>query len=569
MAIPPFKVKALYDYASAEEDDLKFKSNQIITVTEEEDADWFYGEYEDEAGSKHEGLFPKNFIKIIEPEAPPRPVRSSRPRKDHETINESRGSAKVDIDQVALSTHDDSATNVPSQTLAETLSSTNEPSKAAASTTQSGEAVEDLPSVSASAKRSNSGAAKPPPPVSEKPASNAFRDRINAFNKPAAAPVAPVKPGNLGNASGSGFVKKPFVAPPPSKNAYVPPPREVAQAKVYRREEDPELSPPVKSLDNGNSNLAEPVAVMADDEEDLPKPTSLKDRIALLQRQQMEQAARHAEAIPKKEKPKRPGKAQASDQIPSDTEDQEGAQIERNFAANENPQDAPGLRRRKSSKEAQVLSAEDPTFAKDLLSDGNDADQSGAGDTEEGEESHTGHGDSLHRSSGKLGRDEEEGALPLEDPASPMDQPSREDEEEDEIDPEVKRRMEIRNRMAKMSGGMGMAGMFVPTGGSSSKKPAKQSDRKGSGRVSLPDEDEPRAAPVPILPMSGLQKVRSPDGDELLAGPSDQAPVLDGEIIPKSEVQNASFNTLRRSTDQQPGQPKPQGLFHSAMCGLY
>ena len=40
MTIPPIQVKALYDYASQEEDDLNFKSNQIITVTEEEDVLW-------------------------------------------------------------------------------------------------------------------------------------------------------------------------------------------------------------------------------------------------------------------------------------------------------------------------------------------------------------------------------------------------------------------------------------------------------------------------------------------------------------------------------------------------
>ena len=63
-------------------------------------------------------------------------------------------------------------------------------------------------------------AAKAPPPVAEKPSS--FKDRIAAFNKTAAPPIAPFKPGGQGNTTG--FVKKPFVAPPPSKNSYIPPP---------------------------------------------------------------------------------------------------------------------------------------------------------------------------------------------------------------------------------------------------------------------------------------------------------------------------------------------------------
>ena len=84
MVKPPFHVKALYEYSSPHEDDLGFPSDQVITVTEEEDADWYYGEYEDASGVKREGLFPKNFVRMYEPETPPRPSRLSRSRKDLE-----------------------------------------------------------------------------------------------------------------------------------------------------------------------------------------------------------------------------------------------------------------------------------------------------------------------------------------------------------------------------------------------------------------------------------------------------------------------------------------------------
>jgi hypothetical protein len=40
--------------------------------------------------------------------------------------------------------------------------------------------------------------------VSSKPSSNSFKDRIAAFNKTAAAPIAPFKPGGL---NGSSFIK--------------------------------------------------------------------------------------------------------------------------------------------------------------------------------------------------------------------------------------------------------------------------------------------------------------------------------------------------------------------------
>ncbi|KAJ4982488.1 sh3 domain-containing protein, partial [Stagonosporopsis vannaccii] len=74
-----FKVKAVYDYASPHADDLSFASGQVITVTEEEDADWYVGEYTDDSGVKHDGLFPRNFVERFEPQPPPRPNRASRP----------------------------------------------------------------------------------------------------------------------------------------------------------------------------------------------------------------------------------------------------------------------------------------------------------------------------------------------------------------------------------------------------------------------------------------------------------------------------------------------------------
>ena len=78
-----FKVKAIYEYNSPHEDDLKFPIGQVITVTEEEDAEWYAGEYVDDAGRKQEGIFPRNFVEKYEPTAPPRPTRT-RTKKDPE-----------------------------------------------------------------------------------------------------------------------------------------------------------------------------------------------------------------------------------------------------------------------------------------------------------------------------------------------------------------------------------------------------------------------------------------------------------------------------------------------------
>ena len=91
------------------------------------------------------------------------------------------------------------------------------------------------------------------------------------------------------------------------------------------------------------------------------------------------------------------------------------------------------------------------------------------------------------------------------------------------MDPQVKRRLEIRERMAKMSGGMGMAGMFGPPGampmpgigGPRMQKGSGSSERKIASSHGAQEPDSPsttgRAPPVPIMPMLGMQKVRSPD----------------------------------------------------------
>ena len=555
MATPPFLVKALHDYVSPEEDDLKFKSNQIITVTDEEDADWYYGEYENDSGTKLEGLFPRNFVKIFEPEPPPRPVRAGRAKKDTEAhpplqdaappeavtspppiIAEAEPATTQDLDAVGPSSPPLKEPEIPSIP---------PPSESEVTKPQ-------LPQTSS----------KPaPPPVTEKPASNAFRDRINAFNRPAAAPVAPVKPGGLG---GSGFVKKPFVAPPPSKNAYIPPPREPPPQKVYRREEDPALNTKIEETAQGEAK-PQPVASARDeDEEDQPQPTSLKERIALLQKQQMEQAARHAE------KTKRPKKAP----------DAEEASIGQEDIAPEAPGEDLNPETEKVEDDiahpAQIAKDQTPVHSpivsppRELFSDGNDADESGAADTAEGEETSTGRDDSDEQPNRRSiqpaapprrppeppeARTSQEG--PIQGNTEREDRGSEDDEDEDDVDPEVKRKMEIRERMAKMSGGMGMAGMFGPPGGLPSRSSAKSKVPSGERKDSAASESSSRAPPVPVMAMPGMQKVRSP---EQVQPSTSFEEARDIEDIDEDIVQ-----PQRRSTDRSSHPSSPQGRSYPAL----
>lgn len=294
MSAVPFKVKAVFEYKSAEPDDLNFPNGQVITVLNEEDDAWYTGEYTTAAGDKLEGLFPRNFVEKYEPAVPSRPSRAPKKAAAPEPLQE----PSVAQDE-ALPTRPQEP--VKEAEIEPPHEVSYAPPTAADSAGPSSPPAAPQPAVAKSVPPPSAAAARPgPPPVADKPTSSSFKDRIAAFNKPAATPIAPFKPGGQG--STSGFIKKPFVAPPPSKNAYIPPPREPPPQKIYRREED-------SSLHNGEEQEApepsKPTEEIADDQ---PKPTSLKERIALLQKQQLEQANRHAETALKKEKAKKPPK---------------------------------------------------------------------------------------------------------------------------------------------------------------------------------------------------------------------------------------------------------------------
>ncbi|KFY13431.1 hypothetical protein V492_03277 [Pseudogymnoascus sp. VKM F-4246] len=537
MSAPPFKVKAVYEYTSPHEDDLHFPNGQIITVTEEEDDDWYSGEYVDAEGVKQEGIFPRNFVEKYEPQAPPRPVRSARPKKEAEPAAPAQPPTP-DLAPAPV-VAEKAPEPVPEPIVAETPVAVEEvvettPPKIEAPAPTAPKQVEKP---AAPAQVAPKAAAPPagrssPPAESDKP-TGSFRDRIAAFNKSAAPPPAPFKPGGLGG--GSSFIKKPFVPPPPSKNAYIPPPRDTPVAKIYRREEDPEIA----ARETENQESAEKAGLAAtgqEGEEEQPKPTSLKERIALLQKQQAEQAARHADAAQKKEKPKRPTKKRTDSQpigepldgeeVPlekkesHDTVGRQSIDSSRDDTARQQPQ------RRKSSKGPPAI----PAHA--VEADGNDADMSGAGD--ETEEPDTGHEDSDAKPNvksfapppparGPIAPAHEADVGDEEDVASEREEAEEgeDEEEEEEVDPEVRRKEEIRARMAKMSGGMGMHGMFGPPGGMPMPMAAAPKKKKAaSGDSSRPsgeyDQDEAsptssRAPQVPVMALPGLSKVRTPE----------------------------------------------------------
>ncbi|CAN8103202.1 unnamed protein product [Discula destructiva] len=544
-----FKVKSLFEYASGHDDDLPFGIGQIITVTEEVDDDWYQGEYIDEAGAKQEGMFPRNFVEKFEPVAPPRPTRT-RPKKESESGPEEPSAAAEEpaptpalAPPAELENASASSISSPPQQAVEPVPVTSprapetaQPILPSSPPQVRAENIVQSPPKEAPAKRG-------PPPVTEKPAtvSNSFRDRIAAFNKSSAPPITPFKPGGLGGAGGSSsFIKKPFVAPPPKGNTYVPTQRNAPIAPVYRRDEDPEI----KEREAENTENAQKAGLLPSEaqegDEDEPKPMSLKERMALLQRQQQEQAARHAEAAAKKEKPKRPAtkprmlshesaaegaeESEAAESVPLERRDT-GATSGKPSLDEPRPPRVPAQPRRKPSVDPEPR-------------DGNEADMSGAGETTDNQEENLTEREDSDEKPPRAARMSVSGhSAPVgEDQAEEKDEDEDEEEaEEDEETAELRRKEELRARMARLGGGMGMPGMFgmpMPGAGAPSLAPKK---KKPS--VSVPtdkprtSEDarsptSPRAPPVPaMMALPGMGRPKQAEEEEAVAEEEDEEEV--------------------------------------------
>ncbi|KAJ5915948.1 hypothetical protein N7454_010855 [Penicillium verhagenii] len=521
MSNPPFTVRAVFEYASGHDDDLSFPIGQIVTVTSEEDSDWYNGEYTDSSGIKQEGIFPKNFVERYEPPAPPRPARPSRPKKEAEpapvqspvVVPESPIQLTPEVTAQPEEKQEESEI-VPQQSPAPQSAPNPAAPVVEASYSPPQPAPVPAPVVTAApAPPPAKASTKPPPPaVGEKPAGNSFKDRIAAFNRSTAAPIAPIKPGGQ---QPSSFVKKQFVAPPPSKDSFVPPPREPA-AKIYKREEDPEVKEQLAREPPVSESRPPPPPPPQDAEEgseDQPKPTSLKDRIALLQKQQIEQAQRHAEAAQKKEKPKPPKKPveQPVETTAAAEEDEEEENVP-------SPVEAPTSLRDPSvdTLRGRAPPTLPPPFSpqEEIASESNDADYSAAADSEDAGETSTSRDDEDDRTRqapAPPAHSAEHKPELVDAQEEEVEDEVEEEDAEEEMDPETKRRMELRNRMAKMSGGMGMMGLFGPPGGlpgmGSAPAPRKpKTPGESEKRLGEPEPTSPaaHAPPVPMIPLPGM-----------------------------------------------------------------
>lgn len=502
--MPHFKVKAVYEYSSPHDDDLHFAEGQIITVTEEEDDAWYVGEFVDGNGTKHEGLFPKNFVEKYEPVAPPRPTRAPKqpPLEPPQPAAQEAVPAPREEPEPPKSKPPPVQIPDPAKSDASPLSPVSAKSIRSPVAHQEPPAAPKPAPVEPAVAAATPPVKKAPPPIAKK--TDAFRDRLAMFNQGTAAPQ-PFKP----SGAPTNFIRKPFVAPPPSRNAYVPPPREAPQVKSYRRDEDPEIAER-RAQDQENAERAgltvqSPAAAVgnAPEEDEQPKVLSLKERMALLQKQQQEQADRAAASL--KEKPKRPPVKKRTESHEARGEENEGPPLEK--VASGEQRERGSMDNTRPPRSSHGVKSPDPQASREVLSDANDADQSGAGETEDAEGTST----SVEEDDERAKHKASSGAPDAGD-SQAVEQKEDDEDEEEEIDPETRRKQELRERMARLGGGFnpmmpGMNPFGAPMGGMPPKK-------KKAPEKKFTEESEHSPVPQQRIPMfPGMLPVKSPESE--------------------------------------------------------
>lgn len=301
---------------------------------------------------------------------------------------------------------------------------------------------------------------------------NAFQDRIAAFNTStdvAPSPFAQPKPVS--------YAKKTFYAAP--SNSYVP---QIPSVPKQVRHNSPPPQVPASEIVHYNDHNE------SEEEKAMPN-VSLKDRIKLLQQQQAAEAAR-AEALATKKKTKSKVRKPSEGELePVET----GGSLKSN---------------RRESLESPEL---DATFTggsmKSVTSPLAEPQEAPLASVPESIPSILSPASVHHPEPKEEEKEEEE-----------EEEQEEEEDDEDEEDEEEARRLALRERMAKISGGMGMhlgmgmPGMVMPGGfggmPGATAAPVKKAKKK--------EEDvEPRPQPIPILPFA------TPQPPAKIATPSD------------------------------------------------
>ncbi|KAF5097137.1 hypothetical protein DV451_003950 [Geotrichum candidum] len=505
MPTPPFTVRAVYPYESDVEGDLVFDANQLITVEVIEDSEWYTGSYTDPKTKQlKSGMFPINFVEPVAEEDEPKDEPEPQPEPQAAPVP-----APAPVSAPA-------PVPVPA------------PAPVPAPVTTQPESKEYKPAQSPETKSSPIAQSLPsnPPPSSQPETTaapkkrNAFQDRIAAFNSSSAAPTPFAQP------KPASFVKKPFYAAP--TNSYVP------QIPHIPKASKPTPSQvPVGEIVHHEDNSSE-------EEKALPK-VSLKDRIRLLQEQQQAEAAR-AEALAAKKKQKKAAKKAEHDDLPAAGE--EGAVTSSLAEGDADEQDSlePSVTGGSLTRTLSVGSAASrEEFAHPEAQTKHHHEISSVPEQSEPEE---------------VGNNNDEDE----------DEDDEEESEEDEEDEEEARKQALRERMAKISGGMGMhLGMIMP-GGFGAPAPSKKSKKKKIEEESAPAE--PSQAPIPIFPFANPASMpealqHSPRAEAESGNAEDKEDSSDEtesyvEIESKNAVEDAVPSKSEPASQSTPGELHPE-----------
>lgn len=437
MSTPPFTVVADYAYTSSEADDLQFEEGQVITVESVEDDEWYYGSYKDASGSTFTGIFPQNFVHAY---TPPK----------HVTPGRRAPQPPVEANTASPTTQVVNAPPPPTQPIPVSAPIESVPKPVPAS-----------PAAPIAAAPPAAESATEPKPAKKK---NAFADRIAAFNNSSEAPPTPFlapKP--------SSFVRKPFVAAPSSYVPQLPPSNPPSSAH------QPQSQPPPENIVHRDDPEEE--------EDGADKPIiSLQDRIRLLRKQQEEEQARMEALANKKKhksKPKQDNPEGASEEAGLEPVTSAGS------VQTQHRQSIDAIHTGGSVKSADSNVGEEPPLPAIPQIPQHRAS------IDEELTSHDPQFQPKHESREPTTVDEEE----------QEEEEEEDDDDEEEEDEEEAKRVALRNRMAKISGGMGMVGMMGGFGFPGAMPPVSTKPKKTKKKA---EEEEPEVhqAPIPIFPFA-------------------------------------------------------------------
>lgn len=497
MVNAPFSVQALYPYESDVEGDLTFNAGQVIKVTVIEDEEWYSGSYTDtKTGQLKTGMFPQNFVEAVTP--------SLSKDVTHAPVQTQEEDDFTEVDEIPTA----------SQGFQKSSAS---PTQASGSIKPSAVNIPD-----------NSASVNVPPQslgssqdetTSKKRFS--FQDRIAAFNTSSSDAAAPSP---FSQPKPATYAKKTFYATP--SNSYVPQIPSIPKSNV----KSPPLPPQVPASEIVHYNDHND----SEEEQQAMMKVPLKERIKLLQQQQQAEAARAEAALAKKKnkapKPRKPSEEQleavdmGSIKSPL-TNASTGASLNRRDSLDshfelDSTQTGGSLKSMPTGDDQQGHQTSAPLLASVQESDGAPSSLP----TRRSIDSSKNMGEQISESQNYVDEEEEE------------------EDEDDEEDEEEAKRLALRERMAKISGGMGMhLGMVMPggfgmPGGGGDRKPKKKA-------IEEEVPEQPRQAPIPILPFALPPGASNPLAANKISDPSDAE---------EDEEDESTLPVASSQTQQQP-----------------